>query len=282
MFTLKIENRFGDILELTHNKNYVVTSVEGLNPPKARINLSEIAGMNGAMFNSAKAETRNLVLTVLPQSPVEKNRLALYRFAQVAQWCKIYFSNGSTEVQIEGYVEAVEGSLFTKTQSFQISIICPQPYFEGLREIYNDISSLISNFQFPFAIDAEGVEFSYINHDVLSTVTNVGDVPTGVIIEITARGEVLNPIIYDEISNGSIGLNVTLSNREKIVINTNSGSRSVKLISGNTETNIIDKVRPNPDWFTLQPGDNVFSYNAEVGVDLMAIVFRHRTKFGGV
>ena len=282
MFTLKIENRFGDILELTHNKNYVVTNVEGLSPPKAKINLSDIAGMNGALFNSAKAETRNLVLTVLPQTPVEQNRLALYRFAQVAQWCKIYYSNGSTDVQIEGYVETVNGSLFSKTQSLQISIICPQPYFEGLREIRDDVSSLIHAFEFPFAIGSEGIEFSYINHDILSTVTNVGDVETGVIIEITARGEVVNPIIYDNISRGSIALNITLKNREKIVINTNSGSRSVKLISGTGETNVMDKMVPTPTWFTLQPGENIFSYDAESGVDLMSIVFRHRTKFGGV
>lgn len=282
MFTLKIENRFGDVLELTHNKNYIVTGVEGLNPPKAKINLSDVAGMDGALFNSAKAETRNLVLTVLPQAPVEENRLTLYRFAQIAQWCKIYYSNGSLDVQIEGYVETVNGSLFSKTQSLQISIICPQPYFEGLREIRNDISSLISAFEFPFAIEKDGIEFSYINHDILSTVVNVGDVPTGIIVEITARGEVVNPTIYDNLTGGSIGLNITLANRDKIVINTNSGSRSVKLIRGNGETNIMNLMKPNPNWFTLLPGENIFSYEADSGVDLMSIVFRHRTKFGGV
>ena len=282
MFTLKIENRFGDVLELTHNRNYIVTGVEGLNPPKAKINLSDVAGMDGALFNSAKAETRNLVLTVLPQTPVEENRLTLYRFAQVAQWCKIYYSNGSVDVQIEGYVETVNGSLFSKSQTLQISIICPQPYFEGLHEIRNDISSLISMFEFPFAIEAEGIEFSYINHDILSTVVNVGDVPTGIIIEITARGEVVNPVIYDNLTGRSIGLNITLAERDKIVINTNSGSRSVTLISGNAERNIMNLMKPNPNWFTLLPGENIFSYEADSGVDLMSIVFRHRTKFGGV
>lgn len=282
MFTLKIENRFGDVLELTHNKNYVVTKIDGLDPPKAKINLSDIAGMNGSLFNSAKAETRNIVLTVLPQNPVERNRLALYKYAQVAQWCKIYYSNGSVDVQIEGYVETVEGSIFSRSQSFQISILCPQPYFEGLHEIYNDISSLISNFEFPFAIESSGIEFSYINHDVLSTVTNVGDVETGLSIYITARGEVVNPVIYDATSGGSIGLNITLQDRDQVIINTNSGSRSVKLIRGVTETNIIDKVTPNPTWFILNPGENIFSYDADSGVDLMSIVFRHRTKYGGV
>lgn len=281
MFTLKIENRFGDVLELTHNKNYVVTSVEGLNPPKAKINLSDVVGMDGSLFNSSKVEARNIVLTVRPNEPVEKNRLALYKYVQSKQWCKIYYSNGSLDVQIEGYVEAIETSLFKLPQSIQISILCPQPYFEGLNEIFNDISSLLANFEFPFAIEADGIEFSYINHDVLSTVVNHGDVETGLSIYITARGEVVNPVIYDNYG-GKFAINLTLSEGEQIVINTNSGKRSVKLISGVGKENIINKVQKNPKWFTLYPGENIFSYDAESGVDFMSIVFRHRTKYGGV
>lgn len=281
MFTLKIENRFGDVLELTHNKNYVVSSVEGLNPPKAKINLSDVVGMSGSLFNSSKTEMRNIVLTVLPQIPVEKNRLALYKYAQTSQWCKIYYSNGSLDVQIEGYVETVEGSLFKRPQSIQISILCPQPYFEDLNEIFNDISSLLANFEFPFAIESEGIEFSYINHDMLSTVVNHGDVETGLSIYITARGDVVNPVIYDNYG-GKFAIDVTLSEGEQIVINTNSGKRSVKLIRGVGEENIINKVQSNPKWFTLYPGENIFSYDAESGVDFMSIVFRHRTKYGGV
>ena len=265
----------------THNKNYVVTSVEGLTPPKAKINLSNVVGMDGSLFNSSKTETRNLVLTVRPQDPVEKNRQDLYKYAQIGGWCKIYYSNGSLDVQIEGYVEAIEGSLFKLPQTVQISILCPQPYFEVMNEIINDVSSLISNFEFPFAIEESGIEFSYINHDVLSTVINHGDVETGVLIYITARSEVVNPIIYDNYG-GKFAIDITLSKGDQIVINTKSGERSVKLISGTGEENIINKVRRDSTWFTLYPGENVFSYGAKSGLDFMSIVFRHRTKFGGV
>ena len=282
MFTLKIENRSGDILELTHNKNYVVTKIEGLNPPKGRINTASIAGMNGALFNSAKVETRNIVLTVYPREPVEANRLALYKYAQIAQWCKIYYSNGSRNVMIEGYVEAIEGSLFTLPQSFQISIICPQPYFETVQTIHNDISSVIGLFEFPFAIPKEGIEFGELKRDLVSVIQNAGDVDTGLVIKITARGEVVNPTIYSDSFGGSFGLNIALAEHDEVVINTNSGMRSVKLLSGNTERNIINLVRPGAEWFTLVPGENLFSYEAEVGEDVMNIVFSHNTKFGGV
>ena len=182
---------------------------------------------------------------------------------------------------IEGYVEAIEGSLFNRPQSIQVSILCPQPYFVGLDEIYNDISSLIPAFEFPFSIAKEGIEFSYLRKNGLVDVVNEGDVATGIIVHITARGEVVNPIINAN-GVGSFGLNFTLEDQDQVIINTNSGERSVTLIRDSVEINIIDKIQANPTWFVLQPGENIFSYEAEVGRDLMSIIFRHRTKFGGV
>lgn len=282
MFKLKLENRFGDTLELVNNKNYIVTNIDGLGPPKGRINLSEVAGMDGALFNSSSVEPRNIVLTVMPQSPVEENRLALYRYAQPGQWSKIYYSNGSVSVQIEGYVETVETGLFTKSESIQVSILCPQPYFIALKEIYTDISATVANFEFPFAVQNEGVEFSYINHDMLAKITNYGDVNTGIIIYITARGTVTNPVIYANDTGGSMSLAVTLQEHDQVVINTNTGQRSIKLITDSGEADVINRMSPNPQWFILAPGENVFSYSADSGMDLMSVKFAHHTKYGGV
>ena len=44
MFTLKVENTRGAVLELTDNEeNYQVTEISGLNPPNANINTSSYA-----------------------------------------------------------------------------------------------------------------------------------------------------------------------------------------------------------------------------------------------
>lgn len=282
MFTLKIENRQGEILTLTHNQNYIVKEIDGLEPPKAGINLSDVSGMAGGLYNSSKVEPRNLVLTVLPCCPVDDNRLHLYRFAQAGQWCKIYYANKSLNVKIEGYVETIEAQTFTKLQQIQISIICPQPYFVGMKEIYNDISDVIADFEFPFSIPQKGVEFSYLNPDMLAHVTNYGDVDTGVVINIATRGEVVNPTIHANNTRGAMGVNVTLHEHDQLIIDTNSGQRNIFLIRDNTETSIINRMKPNPEWFVLTPGENVFSYTAESGADLMSVTFEHQTKYGGV
>lgn len=282
MFNLKIENRFGEILSLTYNGNYIVTKIDGLGPPKAILNISKVAGMPGGLFNSASIEVRNIVLTVYPQVPVEKNRLELYRHFQSGEWCKIYYSNDSVDVQIEGYVETPEPDIFSKTEKIQVSIVCPQPYFEGLKEIYTDISAVVSNFEFPFSIPSSGIEFSYINYDLLAYVTNYGDVDTGVLIYLSARGEVVNPEIFSNITRGSIKLNVTLQEHDQVVINTNSGQRSIKLLRESSEIDLMNKIGKYPEWFKLRPGQNIFAYDADSGKENMSIVFRHRTKYGGV
>ena len=55
MFSLKVENAKGAILELTNDEtNFQVTNVEGLNPPNAPINTSDFANGDGSAFNSSK------------------------------------------------------------------------------------------------------------------------------------------------------------------------------------------------------------------------------------
>ena len=281
MFTITVENRSGDVVELTHNRNYIVEKVTGLTPPKSKINYSEIAGMSGGLFNSSKTEVRNLVLYIQPQHPVEENRLKLYRYFQTGQWCKIYYKNESLNVEIQGYVEIIESDLFQLGQVVQISIVCPQPFFEGVNEIYTNISSVIGVFEFPFAIESSGVEFSHVHNTQDVNVFNEGDVETGVIVEISTRSEVVNPVIYSD-KGGSIALNVTIQEFDKITIDTRSGQRRVTLLRDSVETNIMNRVQPNPEWFTLRPADNVFSYSADSGIDFMEIVFKHKTKYGGV
>lgn len=282
MFTLKVENKNGEVLTLRQNKNYEITKIEGLNPPTAMINFSEIAGVDGGLYNSSRVEMRNIVLTIRLLEPVEKNRLNLYKYFLIKQWCKIYYSNGSLEVQTEGYVESIETDLFSMGEDMQVSIMCPKPYFESLHEIYSDVSRLISNFEFPFAIEKEGIEFSYIETESFTTIVNAGDIESGVIIEITAKGTVTNPILYNTRTGGKFGVNVTLNEYDKLVINTNSGEKSVHLISSGVETNIINKIMSGIEWFILSSGENTFSYDATSGSDQMSITFRHTTKYGGV
>lgn len=279
MFTAKVKNKRGDSLALFPSRDYAV-KIYGLTPGKASLNFSTVGTKDGSIYNSGRKENRNIVLQIKPLRDVERCRIALYKVFKLNGSCEFYFKNGSRDVFIEGHVENVDGDLFELGQSIQVSIICNNPNFKALQETVADISSVVPLIAFPLAIGAAGTEFSRIEKAVEKNVHNAGDSESGLIIEMRATGETSNPIIYDEAGN-RFGIKIDMVEGDRIVINTNKGEKSVTLFKDGTETNIINKVYPNPTWFTLQPGDNVFSHSAD-NPDLLQIVFRHFTQYEGV
>ena len=281
MYTLKIENKRGEQLSLMPNANYVA-EIQGLESLGATINTAKAGLMDGSMFNSSSLNERAITITIEPQQPVEANRITLYRYFQTKQYCKIYYSNGSRNIYIEGWVEQIESNLFTESQAIQVSIICPQPFLSGLYYIAADLNKILSMFEFPFAIAAEGVELSTIQKDYMATITNKGDAETGVEIVITAMGDIVNPIIYNADTGGSFGVNVTMEASDQIRISTVPGDKWAKFVHNGVESNCINKVMPNPEWFTLAAGDNIFSYSAAEGTEYLAIYFQFKYKYLGV
>ena len=279
MFKATVKNSRGESLQLFPGVDYAVT-IDGLTPGRASLNFSTVGTNDGSLFNSARKENRNIVLYIKPLRKIEENRIKLYRFFALKRAVKFYFKNGSRDVYIDGIVENVDGSLFEQSQTIQVSIICPSPNFKALEESADDVSQIVPLFGFPFSIPAEGVAFSRIDKIAEKNVFNAGDAESGLIIEMRALGEVSDPVIYDEAGN-SYGVKIALQEGDVITINTNSGEKGITLLRDGKETNIINLVNPNPTWFKLQPGDNVFLHSA-VNADLLQIVFKHRSQFEGV
>lgn len=279
MFTAKVKNHRGESLQLFPSADYAV-KIDGLTPVKANLNFSTVGVNDGSIYNSGRKENRNIVLYIKPLRNIEENRIMLYKFFPLKRACSFYFKNGIRDVFIEGIVESVDGSLFEQSETIQVSIICPSPDFKALNETIDDISQIIPAFKFPFSIPKEGVAFSAIEKVADKNIYNAGDAETGLIIELRALGDVSDPVIYDEQSN-YFALKIDMQAGDIITINTNKGEKSVTLFRDGEESNIINLVKPTPTWFTLLPGDNVFSH-AATNSDLLQIIFKHRSQFEGV
>lgn len=281
MYTLSVHSSIGSLI-LSDNQNYHITRIDGLTPARATINSSAIAGGDGAAFNSASIGTRNIVITVLPNHPVAANRQAIYRVLPIKGAVTIRFSAEGRDVQIDGYVEYIDADLFSIRQALQISIICMQPYFKSAQEIVDTLSSIISMFEFPFAIEAEGVPFSELSLDSRVIVTNAGETPCGAVFRIAALGVVENPVIYNADDTTRYALNVSMQTGDEIIIDTRRGSKSAVLIRQGVRTNIINNRASDITWFQLPVGDNTFTYSAQYGVENMALSIEHNDLYGGV
>ena len=194
MYSLKVENDRGNVLELTNNPNYTVFKIAGLNPPKATINSSVNTTTDGSSINSVRMENRNIVIYTRIGGDVEANRINLYKYFPVKKNVKIYFTNNSRKVYIEGTVELIECDLFSNKQVAQISIICPRPYFKDVNDLVTMFSDVVKMFSFPFAISKTGIELSGVGVNQRQSIVNTGDIDTGVIIKLFAIGTVVNPV----------------------------------------------------------------------------------------
>lgn len=286
MFTAKIENSSGDMLELTGNEPvYQVIKITGLNPPKAQINTTSIVGLDGARFNSAKLDTRNIVLTVKINGEVETNRLNLYRYFRTKEPCTFYYANETLDVSINGYVDSVECDLFTNNELAQISIICPYPYFKSISQIIADSSNVLGLFVFPFSINAsDPIAFSSLQTSGDIEVYNGSESETGATIEINVSNSV-NTIQLNNVSTGDVfKLSYSFVDGDKIVINTNKGQKSIALIRNGTVTNIFSALQQGSAFFQLVAGMNLFEYSVD-GVpssDDISIMFKYYNEYRGV
>lgn len=286
MFTLKVETSTGNIITLTQDEsNYQVYEIDGLNPPEAQINTSSMAGVDGSKFNSAVLQERNIVLYIKIRGDVETNRLKLYQYFRTKEYCKLYYQNGSRNVYIEGYVESFPVSPFSNNEVAQISILCPNPYFKDLTEIVNDISKVIKKFTFPFSIEIDDpIPFSEIELEKVTDVVNTSESETGLIIETVFLGKVDKFEIRNTVTGEIFILNYSFQEDDQLTINCNKGNKSVRLIRGGKETNLIPYIQKGSTFFQLRIGDNNFSYLADEGKSdqLVSIQFKHYNVYRGV
>ena len=227
-------------MTLTGNKNYVIRSIDGLTPPFATVNSSVVAMVDGAIYNSARVETRNIIITISPLIPVEANRNALYKYFPIKKKIRLYYENGMKHVYIDGYVDSIDGSLFEISQTLTISIICLEPYWKSQILSNADVSDTEGLFEFPFAIPSDGIEFSRINKTSTVNIVNYGDVEIGMIIELIADDYVSNPTIYRTATGEMFSLIYYMHPKDKITINTNRNSKSIILTRNGEKSNIIN------------------------------------------
>lgn len=282
MYTLKVKNAMGEELLLSNSDKYTVYNVEGLAPPQAKLNLSVNSTQDGSVLNSSKVESRNIVIYLTIESPVEENRINLYKYFIPKNRVELYFNNEARDVYIEGTVELVECNLFSKKQTAQISIICEKPYFKSIEKLIISFSDTSKLFEFPMDVPELGVEVGSISTNTRKTILYAGDVESGLIIQLFANGTVVNPTVYDTLRRTKFKLNMTLQGGDTVLINTNIGEKSVTLIREGASSNAMGYMDPSSDWLTLYAGDNVFTYDCDSGSAYLDLSFSTSLLYGGV
>lgn len=262
MYQARLENSRGSFITLTGREaEYQIVKIIGLNPPSAHLNMASVAGLDGSMFNSARLNNRNIVITVRINGSVEENRQRLYTFCPTKEKVRFYYENQNRDVYIDGYVESVECDLFSDSEKAQISIICPQPYFMDTEETQVDGSSVTALFTFPFSIEEDDpIPISEYVIDNTIDLYNDAESEVGCLIDIDVNADISTILIQNTGTGESFTLTGTFLSGDHITINTVKGQKAVTLTRDGVKSNIFSAMQKGSTFFQLSAGDNFFSY----------------------
>ena len=285
-------------MELTRPElsGLIIQKIEGLGPCDATINTTEVATMDGAFYNSARAQKRNIIITLamLFAPTIEDARQKTYRYFPVKKRVRIDIETDRRNVYTYGYVESNEPDIFSARETTNISIICPSSYFYESGGSASSFSGAEPLFEFPFSNESyteDLIEFSRIRLDSRAIINYKGDADTGAIISFRASGDVRNISLYNTETGEAMYIDTdkieTITGQrfgagDEIVVSTVKGDLYVRLLREGKYTNVISVLRKDSDFFQLSNGDNIFAFTAEEGEDKLYIGFSYNNAYGGV
>lgn len=281
-FTLILENANGDRMNLTTTANkYIVSKIDGLNPPAGTISTSTYAGMDGSYLNNAFIEKRNIVISFEMRGfNIEKRRHQLYKIVKTSRYIRVYYKTANIDVYTEGYVETCEVNNFEQFTSGQISIICPDIYWYSNDTQIAEYSQVFGSFHFIFPDNDEPFPIGVYNTQNTMTIQNDGD-ETGFTLEISG-GPAKNPTIHNIATGEYIQISGDIEQGDIIRITTKTGNKTVTLDRGGIVTNIINRLVSGSAWLNLREGENKFALSAASGLQNLKVRLIHRNAYLGV
>lgn len=297
---ITITNYLGDSIRLELARpelsGFAVRSITGLGPGKATINTTEVITNDGGLFNSSRLPARNIVISIvyLWKNSIEDTRQLSYKYFPIKKKLKLLIEADNRQAEIEGYVESNDPTIFSKEESSDISIICPNPFFYSLKKNTTVFAGIEPTFEFPFSnesLEENMLEMGAIYNYREKSVFYEGDADVGVKIKIHAMGEASGITIYNTGTREIMKIDTTKIEKftgsgivagDDIIISTVADNKSITLVRAGNTTNILNCLDKDSDWFRITKGDNIFAYTAESGVTNLQFEVENQIAYEGV
>lgn len=287
------------ILELNRPElsGLLIKNVDGLGPPSADINVTDLASYDGSIFNSSRITSRQITMNLkfLSNELIEDVRLLTYRYFPQKRKILFEIETDRRKCRTEGYVESNEPNIFSEDEGCQIVINCPDAYFRSQTPIKVKFRSVDPEFKFPFSNNLpynKLIKMGTINPNYAKELFYDGESETGIIIHVIVLGVVRGLSIYNASdSDAAMSLDDDILERltgsklligDEIIISTIQGKRSMKLVRQAVTYNILNAFKRPIDWMTITYGNNYFGYNAIEGVEYLDFNIEYDILYTGV
>lgn len=153
------------VLTDPESSGILIANISGLGAEEAQIYTTDLASIDGAIFNSSRLPQRDITMTLMPisnaEGSVEWHRLEMYKYFPIKQKIKMVFETENRLAEIEGYVATNQPEIFEQQTSISITVTCPDPYFYDIKQ-YQGITtkiftSVYKSFQFRYKNDVSDI-----------------------------------------------------------------------------------------------------------------------------
>ena len=267
----------------------LIESVDGIYDFTGDVRTSPYSQTNGDRYKSTRAVKRNIVVSGKIFDDFWENRQLMYRvfrLGSLGRFC--YMEPDHSYRYADYYVEKVDIDQQVNVGQYQISLICPDPFFYAGGSETVDLAAWIPDFEFVHEFDPDGEEIGHRETSMIKEFENVNGVSgIGLDITLSATGDVVNPYVYlvetgESITIGTESNPYTLSSSKSVKICTITGKKSVFEVDNGVETRINAYLDPNSQFFQLDAGTNTIGYNASSGVEHLDVRVSYKMRYLGV
>lgn len=125
-------------------------------------------------------------------------------------------------------------------------------------------------------------EFERRVPSLFKNVQNTGHEKAGIKVIFRASQEVVRPSILNVETYEKIELNTTMLPGDAIELVNTQKRITITLIRNNVRSNAFSRLTLDSDMILLNPGDNIFRYDAESGRDFLEVAIIHHNHWIGV
>lgn len=287
--SITIINASGDALELElmrpEKSGFIVKSVDGLGPTSATINMTDVATINGSLYNSSRLGRRDIVMTLAfyegmingRYMTIEDIRHESYKYMPPQENVQIIIETSKRILKTNGFVQANDPDIFSQNEGCSVTINCEDALLYAEHDQQTLFSTIEPAFEFPFpneSLTEPSLEMGKLIHKQDVNIYYDGDYDIGMIMTIHAVGNVNSIKIVNEKTNESMRIDneklkqLTTSgiqDGDTIIIDTRDRYQRITLLREGIEINILNCLDRGTDWIALRRGDNHISYHTEDG-----------------
>lgn len=279
------ENYLKEKILFTYEFPFYLISVEGLHEVLGTVTGIKSAYAIGENYTGTSIEKRNIVISGIIKDDFINNRQKLYRIFPLKTTGTLYYYEDDLERKIDYKVESIKINEKGYPKVFQISLICPTPYFTDINKTTLQMATWSPAFKFPLKISQlTGIKFGIKNMTSMVSIVNTTNIEFGMTIIFTANGTVINPSLFNVDTREEMKIEKTMQAGDKILVHTYRQNKNIIYISSESqeEENINNLMVYGSKFLQIPPGENTYRYNADENVDNLEAVIEYLTEYEAI